>query len=339
MNSITIPQPFSAHGLLYVMSGYVAEAVRPVYAIRPGAAGDISLADGETSSEFVAWYQDTAGPYHPTPLVYGDYYFTLLDRGFFTVHDALSGEELYLTEQQIQQQEVRRRVARGTGGFTASPVGLQRHGLRAERGGRHLRHSTATTGSASWPPTRWTRSPCRARPLRGCNLFIRNALAPLANHRHVGAASRRGAQQDQDRDRGRGWVPRPGKEHSAMGSARHACCRCRRRRCRRPPPGAPGLCAGGAAGGRQRPHRQRSRSALAGHVGAARQRRRRAAQLVDVLRHARQPALQPARPGGPGFRRGPGVEVGLLHPPARPRRDDRHSWSTASCSSPSRRAT
>ncbi|MCY4029320.1 MAG: PQQ-binding-like beta-propeller repeat protein [Acidobacteria bacterium] len=121
MNSITIPQPFSAHGLLYVMSGYVGDAVRPVYAIRPGAAGDISLADGETSSEFVAWYQDTAGPYHPTPLVYGDYYFTLLDRGFFTVHDARSGEELYFTEQQIQQQEVRRRVARGTGGFTASP--------------------------------------------------------------------------------------------------------------------------------------------------------------------------------------------------------------------------
>ena len=121
MNSITIPQPFSAHGLLYVMSGYVGDAVRPVYAVRPGAAGDISLADGEASSEFVAWYQDTAGPYHPTPLVYGDYYFTLLDRGFFTVHDARSGEEIYFTEQQIQQQEVRRRVARGTGGFTASP--------------------------------------------------------------------------------------------------------------------------------------------------------------------------------------------------------------------------
>ena len=88
MNSITIPQPFSAHGLLYVMSGYVGDAVRPVYAIRPGAQGDISLAEDATSSEFVAWYQDTAGPYHPTPLVYGDYYFTLLDRGFFTVHDA-----------------------------------------------------------------------------------------------------------------------------------------------------------------------------------------------------------------------------------------------------------
>ena len=31
------------------------------------------------------------------------------------------GEELYFTEQQVVSQQVRRRVARGTGGFTASP--------------------------------------------------------------------------------------------------------------------------------------------------------------------------------------------------------------------------
>ena len=121
MNSISIPQPFAAHGLLYVMSGYVGDAVRPVYAIRPGAEGDITLPDGATSSDHVVWFQDAAGPYHPTPLVYGDYYFTLLDRGFFTVHDARTGEELYFTEQQIQTQQVRRRVARGATGFTSSP--------------------------------------------------------------------------------------------------------------------------------------------------------------------------------------------------------------------------
>ena len=121
LNSISIPQPFSAHGLLYVTSGYVGDSVKPVYAILPGASGDITLEAGEQSNDYVAWYDDTAGPYHPTPLVYGDYYFTLLDRGFFTVHDALSGEELYFTEQQIQTQEVRRRVAQGASGFTASP--------------------------------------------------------------------------------------------------------------------------------------------------------------------------------------------------------------------------
>ncbi len=45
----------------------------------------------------------------------------MLDFGFFTVHDALTGEELYFTEQQIQNKQVRQRVARGAGGFTASP--------------------------------------------------------------------------------------------------------------------------------------------------------------------------------------------------------------------------
>ena len=67
------------------------------------------------------WYDDSAGPYHPTPLVYGDYYFTLLDRGFYTVHDARTGEEQYFTERQILDQQVRRRIARGASGFTASP--------------------------------------------------------------------------------------------------------------------------------------------------------------------------------------------------------------------------
>jgi outer membrane protein assembly factor BamB len=121
LNTISIPQPFSANGLLYVTLGYVGDPVKPVFAIRPGASGDISLRDGQQSSEYIAWYQGNAGPYNPTPLVYGDYYFTLLDQGFYTVHDANTGEELYFTEQQVVAQEVRRRIARGAGGFSASP--------------------------------------------------------------------------------------------------------------------------------------------------------------------------------------------------------------------------
>ena len=121
LNSISIPQPFSAHGLLYVTSGYVGDTIRPVYAIRPGATGDISLEPGQQSNEAIVWYDDSAGPYHPTPLVYGDYYFTLLDRGFYTVHDARTGEEQYFTERQVLDQQVRRRIARGASGFTASP--------------------------------------------------------------------------------------------------------------------------------------------------------------------------------------------------------------------------
>lgn len=110
MSSIAIPTPFAAFGLLYIASGYVGDQVRPVFAIRPGASGDISLASGETSNEYIAWYQRQAGPYNPSPILYGDIYYTLLDRGFFTAHDARTGDEVY----------GRQRLAVGAA-FSASP--------------------------------------------------------------------------------------------------------------------------------------------------------------------------------------------------------------------------
>jgi len=111
MSSIVIPTPFSKFGLLYIASGYVGDQHRPVYAIRPGASGDISLREGETSNKYIAWYQRQAGPYNPSPLVYGDQYYTLLDRGFFTAHDARSGREVY----------GKQRIDPEAGAFTASP--------------------------------------------------------------------------------------------------------------------------------------------------------------------------------------------------------------------------
>ena len=79
---IAIPTPFESGGLLYVASGYVGDKVRPVYAIRPGAAGDISLTGEATSKQFVAWTLPQAAPYNPSPIVYDGIYYTLLDRGF-----------------------------------------------------------------------------------------------------------------------------------------------------------------------------------------------------------------------------------------------------------------
>jgi outer membrane protein assembly factor BamB len=111
MSSIVIPTPFSKFGLLYVASGYVGDQHRPVYAIRPGASGDISLREGETSNKYIAWYQRQAGPYNPSPVVYGDQYYTLLDRGFFTAHDARTGREIY----------GKQRIDVNSGAFTASP--------------------------------------------------------------------------------------------------------------------------------------------------------------------------------------------------------------------------
>jgi outer membrane protein assembly factor BamB len=111
MSTISIPTPFARFGLLYVSSGYVADARRPAYAIRPGASGDISLKSGETSNHAIAWSLPTGAPYNPTPIVYGDYYYTLFDRGFFTAHDARTGREVY----------PRQRIATDASGFTASP--------------------------------------------------------------------------------------------------------------------------------------------------------------------------------------------------------------------------
>ncbi len=111
MSSIAIPTPFSKFGLLYLASGYVGDQNRPVYAVRAGARGDITLAAGSTSSEHVAWYLPQGGPYNPSPIVYGDYYYTLFDRGFFTCHDARTGKEVY----------GRQRIDPESSAYTASP--------------------------------------------------------------------------------------------------------------------------------------------------------------------------------------------------------------------------
>ena len=94
-SNLVIPSPFAAHGMLYVTSGYVGDRERPVYAIRPGAQGETSVDENPAEHPHVAWFQPQAGPYNTSPIVYGDYYYTLLDRGFMTCHDARTGEEVY----------------------------------------------------------------------------------------------------------------------------------------------------------------------------------------------------------------------------------------------------
>ncbi|MEP7307851.1 MAG: PQQ-binding-like beta-propeller repeat protein [Acidobacteriota bacterium] len=113
MSTISIPTPFDRNGLLYLASGYIADALRPAYAIRPGASGDISLKPDQTANDFIVWSARTGAPYNPSPLVYGDYYYTLFDRGFMTSQDARTGKEVY----------GRQRITADASGFTASPWG------------------------------------------------------------------------------------------------------------------------------------------------------------------------------------------------------------------------
>lgn len=110
MSSITIATPYAVDGLLYVSSGYVLDPFRPVYAIKPGATGDISLKDKQTSNEFIAWSNRAAGPYNPTTLVYQGRLYVLYDQGLLEVYDAQTGKPVI----------PRKRLPK-TRGFTASP--------------------------------------------------------------------------------------------------------------------------------------------------------------------------------------------------------------------------
>jgi outer membrane protein assembly factor BamB len=111
MSSIVVPTPFSKFGLLYVCSGYVGDKIRPIFAIKPGASGDISLQPGETNNQYIAWYQPTAAPYNPSPLLYGDYLYVLFDFGFLSCHDARTGRQIY----------EKQRIRDTNTAFTASP--------------------------------------------------------------------------------------------------------------------------------------------------------------------------------------------------------------------------
>ena len=105
------PTPFARNGLAYLSSGYPGSAVRPVYAVRPGGSGDISLdPDNPTDHPYIAWFQPMLGTYVTSALVYQGIYYTLLDRGMLLAHDAATGMEIY----------GRTRLRPGSG-FTASP--------------------------------------------------------------------------------------------------------------------------------------------------------------------------------------------------------------------------
>ncbi|HWN09187.1 MAG TPA: PQQ-binding-like beta-propeller repeat protein [Pyrinomonadaceae bacterium] len=108
-SEITTPTPFVAHDLIFVTAGYTP--IQPIYAIKPGANGDISLKEGTESNEFIAWSKKRGGPYMPTPVVYGDYLYTCSNQGVLTAYNARTGERIY-----------QERLGGKGGAFTASPI-------------------------------------------------------------------------------------------------------------------------------------------------------------------------------------------------------------------------
>ncbi len=108
-SKITAPTPIFGGGLHIVASGRAPE--RPVFAVRPGARGDLTLAKGEDHSAQVAWSKTGRGSYMPTPLAYRGVLYVLANNGVLDAYDLSTGKEIY-----------RQRLPLVGSGYSASPV-------------------------------------------------------------------------------------------------------------------------------------------------------------------------------------------------------------------------
>jgi outer membrane protein assembly factor BamB len=104
-----VPTPIVGDGLIFVTNAHGPGA--PIYAIKPTATGDISLAEGATSNAHIAWSTPREGAYMQTPLFYRGHLYVCRDNGVLSVYDAKTGERKY-----------QQRLADGKTGFTASAV-------------------------------------------------------------------------------------------------------------------------------------------------------------------------------------------------------------------------
>ncbi len=108
-SKITAPTPIFSDGLHIVASGRAPE--RPVFAVKPGARGDLTLPKGEDHSAQVAWSKTGRGSYMPTPLAYRGVLYVLANNGVFDTYDPVTGKEIY-----------RQRLPLVGSGYSASPV-------------------------------------------------------------------------------------------------------------------------------------------------------------------------------------------------------------------------
>jgi outer membrane protein assembly factor BamB len=105
MSSTPIPSPFAYEGLLYVNGG----RGKALYAIKPGATGDLTPGEDGKLSEFIAWSQPRSGTYLPTEVAYDGALYVLSETGILSRFDAKTGKLSY------------RSRLDGGGAFTSSP--------------------------------------------------------------------------------------------------------------------------------------------------------------------------------------------------------------------------
>ncbi|HKY04743.1 MAG TPA: PQQ-binding-like beta-propeller repeat protein [Blastocatellia bacterium] len=108
-SKITAPTPVFSGDMIVVASGRRPEA--PIFVIKAGATGDITLGKDQSSNQYVVWSKQQRGSYMPTPLIYNGYLYVLGNQGVFDCYDLKTGQEVY-----------RQRIPHQGSGFSASPV-------------------------------------------------------------------------------------------------------------------------------------------------------------------------------------------------------------------------
>lgn len=106
---IPVPTPIVAHGLAFFTSAHGPMA--PIYAVRLGATGDLTLPSGVTTNAGIVWSVPRKGNYMQTPIVVGDLLFCCNDAGVLSCYEAVTGK-LHFQE----------RLSPTADGYTASPV-------------------------------------------------------------------------------------------------------------------------------------------------------------------------------------------------------------------------
>jgi outer membrane protein assembly factor BamB len=92
-SEVTIPMPVVGPDLVYITSGN--RPIQPIFAVRPGVTGDISLQASEEHNAHIAWSKMRGGPYMTTPIAYGEYLYICSNAGMLTCYMADTGKELY----------------------------------------------------------------------------------------------------------------------------------------------------------------------------------------------------------------------------------------------------
>ena len=90
---VPIPTPIVGEGIIYFNSAHGPSS--PILAIKTGAAGDITLKQGETKNEFVAWSYPKGGSYIHSLLLYHDRLYNVNWNGTVQCYEPATGKLVY----------------------------------------------------------------------------------------------------------------------------------------------------------------------------------------------------------------------------------------------------